>query len=197
MATCHAHGDGSWSIAFTAEGQEELRNCEAAATDSPQLDVDVRSEIKGGFLYHHGEMKNKPQACQRYVALNNDDVHREHQADTDGQHDVRTKLNSANANARGPDAKTMGNGSKSYAGRNGAPSVNDLSPTPWSHSQRGRPPLAPEQTQLATDLARDGLTKKEERLLFAQLRAIPWEQQEQILKQSKLLKSDSTKQERD
>ena len=181
LATCHAHGDGTWSIAFTTLGQEELRKHDVAAT-GVELGVNVRVEIREDGLYHHGEMKNKPSACLGHVSLNNDEVHRVHHASDDKKTESSV-----------PDPKATSGAALHETNTSSAPNQArvDYKATQRSYYHRGRSQLNEEQQNLAAELAKEGLTKKDERLIFQKLKTLPWEEQEQILRQSKVLKSKS------
>ncbi|KAK6087699.1 thioesterase superfamily protein [Seiridium cupressi] len=179
VATCHAHGDGTWSIAFTGLGQDELKKQGTDAINASQLDVNIRAEVKADGLYHHGEMKNKPLACRGYVSLNNDEVHQVHHAG-----DQIEVVDSS------PVQKIEGKTDPKAAdlARKAGP-VGARSATQWFRYQQDRERLSPRQLQLASDLAKEGLSKKEERSLFQSLKAMPWDEQEQVLKRSKALKT--------
>ncbi|KAF3019313.1 hypothetical protein E8E14_009251 [Neopestalotiopsis sp. 37M] len=179
LATCHAHGDGTWSIAFTTLGQEELRKHDVAATGA-ELGVNVRVEIREDGLYHHGEMKNKPLACLSQVSLNNDEVHRMHHASDDRETELSVPDPKATSGAAVHKTNTT---SEPYQTR------ADYKTTQRTYYHRGRSLLNEEQQNLAVELAKEGLTKKDERLIFQKLKALPWGEQEQILRQSKVIES--------
>ncbi|ETS84655.1 hypothetical protein PFICI_02680 [Pestalotiopsis fici W106-1] len=181
LATCHAHGDGTWSIAFTSLGQEELGKHNVAAV-GVELDVNVRVEIKEDGLYHHGEMKNKPSACRGHVSLNNDEAHRIHQASDEKE--TESTISGAKVIAVSSPSEKSGSYERNHTRA-------DIKARPTSHYYRGRPQLSEEQQHLASELANEGLTKKDERLIFQRLKTLPWEEQERILQHSKVLKSKS------
>ncbi|KAK9420745.1 hypothetical protein SUNI508_00836 [Seiridium unicorne] len=179
VATCHAHGDGTWSIAFTGLGQDELKKQGTDAVNASQLDANIRAEVKADGLYHHGEMKNKPLACRGYVSLNNDEVHRAHHPSDQTEVVDSSPIQKIEGKT---DAKAAGLARK-------AGPVDARSATQWFRYQQDRERLSPQQLQLASDLAKEGLSKKEERSLFQSLKAMPWDEQEQVLKRSKALKT--------
>jgi len=77
IATCHAHGDGTWNLLFTSTG----KNCLSKMTLSPvieaALEVTVLQRIdEAGRVFHYGEMINKPDVCRRPISENNDERHR-------------------------------------------------------------------------------------------------------------------------
>ncbi|KAI4592665.1 hypothetical protein KJ359_010567 [Pestalotiopsis sp. 9143b] len=181
LATCHAHGDGTWSIAFTGLGREELRKREASGGAADLVDVDVRVEVRDDILYHHGEMRNKPLACRGAVSMNSDEVHRVHH-DNDDQRGAEFKTQEPKAISGLDSNKKTDNPEHQKAGDN-------HNPPRRAYYNRGRIQLSDTQQLLASELAREGLTKKEERAIFQQLKAMPWEEQERILQQSKSLKS--------
>ncbi|KAH6652600.1 hypothetical protein BKA67DRAFT_646667, partial [Truncatella angustata] len=153
LATCHAHGDGTWSIAFTRLGKEELAKHASETINSKQLDVHVRAEVKDDGLYHYGEMKNKPLACRGHISLNSDEAHRMHHLDDQAQVEVIDTSTTIMTTVQTSKKSSNVGSQDATGGARGAP-------THWTHEQQIRNQLNTEQTQLATDLDRDGLTKK-------------------------------------
>lgn len=182
IATSHAHGDGTWSIAFTPLGEEELgkQHSSGSTIGDGQLGVVVRSEVVSGRLFHHGEMKCKPQACRGYISLNSDAVHRaRHPQSVDDGVEAEVTEETRDGDGRRPDGTSL-----ACQSTNRQPSAPIL-----AQYQRGRSRLTEEQEQLALGLATPHLSRKEERSLFQQLKEMSWEEQEQVLKHSNLLKS--------
>ncbi|KAI1866674.1 uncharacterized protein JN550_007527 [Neoarthrinium moseri] len=188
IATCHAHGDGTWSIAFTLLGEEELKKQQdlGSKTNEDQLEVLVNTERNGGQLIHHGEIKNKPQACRGHISLNNDEAHRTHKA----------RPQKGGYVPEGPPAVS----STGHRALEDHSSISDVAqPTSNSRAgghlayyQRSRDRLSLEQKHIASELAKDVLTRKEERDLFQRLKEMPREEQEQVMNLTKTFKSQKS-----
>ncbi|KAI1631117.1 hypothetical protein F4809DRAFT_193218 [Biscogniauxia mediterranea] len=210
IATCHAHGDGTWSIAFQKGGQAELRKRDPSASgsvdDRPERKVAVLESVdSAGLVIHHGEMIHKPRACRGVVAENNDEVHRAHRTSdyaagrstprqalvmpthrsihcgTEGQGGTALLPNTNRDHNTGSESKK---GTKSKMDR-----LPRAEPLPRLPNGRGANLLDAEEQDLAAELARADLRAKEQRVLFSRLKALPWGQQERILEQSKALKA--------
>jgi hypothetical protein len=181
IATSHAHGDGTWSVAFTALGVEELgkQKSSAAIVRDDELEVLVRTEVIAGRLFHHGEMKYKPQACRGDVSLNNDEVHRVHHDEPGASEDE---------DGTGQEVRGDGGGRPDIQKSAHQTANRPVSASVLTQYQHNRNLLHRDQEQLALSLAKPDLSRKEERALFQQLKAMPWEAQERILKHSNWLK---------
>jgi hypothetical protein len=143
----------------------------------------VRVEIREDGLYHHGEMKNKPSECLGHISLNNDEVHRIHHASDDRETELSVPGHpQATSGAALHETSTTSEPDQARV---------DYKATQRSYYHRGRSLLNDEQQNLAAELAKEGLTKKDERVIFQKLKALPWEEQEQLLRQSKVLKPES------
>ncbi|KAI0596161.1 hypothetical protein F4775DRAFT_565837 [Biscogniauxia sp. FL1348] len=212
IATCHAHGDGTWSIAFQKDGQAELRKRDASAPavgdhdDRPELNVAVVESVSSaGLVIHHGEMIHKPRACRGAVAENNDEVHRAHrasdyaadrcvpprQASVMPAHSMHRGAEAQGSTAFLPNANrdsTTG-GSKRKKSASEMERLPRAEPLPRLPSGGGAHLLDAEQQDLAAELARMDLRAREQRMLFSRLKALPWEQQERTLERSKALKT--------
>jgi hypothetical protein len=196
IATCHAHGDGTWNILFTEAGKTQLAKMDLSPTTEEALDVTVFQRIdEGGKLFHYGEMINKPDVCRRPITENNDERHRLKQAEP-GEVNKRTSTElfptriprTEEVTADGDD------NSRSRKPRNESAittSRSDVGNPRYSQYNRDYS-LTLGQQQLAGELAEGGLTGKEQRSLFQKLKSMPLEQQELILERSKLLKLQNT-----
>jgi hypothetical protein len=196
IATCHAHGDGTWNILFTDAGKDQLAKMDLSPTIDDALEVRVFQRIdEGGKLFHYGEMVNKPDVCRRPTTENNDVRHRLKQAELGGL-DKRplTELFPTRIPCTEEVTTDGDDNSRSRKPRNAsAITTSRLNVGNPRYSRYNRDDsLTPDQQQLAGELAEGGLTGKEQRSLFQKLKSMPLEQQELILERSKLLKSKNT-----
>ena len=77
IASCHAHGDGTWSILFTEDRKAQLAKANLSSSVKNALEVTVFQRVdENGNLFHYGEMINKPGVCRRPVPENNDEKHK-------------------------------------------------------------------------------------------------------------------------
>ncbi|KAI1494180.1 hypothetical protein F5X96DRAFT_666057 [Biscogniauxia mediterranea] len=186
IATCHAHSDGTWSIAFQKGGQAELRKRDPSALvsidDRPERKVAVLESVdSAGLVVHHGEMIHKPRACRGVVAENNDEVHRAHRTSDSTAAECSTPRQAlVMPTRRSIHRGTEGQGGTDYRGP---------SPCPGFPTEGVANLLDAKQQDLAAELARVDLRAKEQRVLFSRLKALPWRQQERILERSKALKA--------
>jgi hypothetical protein len=76
IATCHAHGDGTWNLLFSPAGKAELSKMKTSPATEAALEVAVFQRIdEGGRVFNYGEMLNKPEVCRQSVSENNDELH--------------------------------------------------------------------------------------------------------------------------
>ncbi|CAJ2502691.1 Uu.00g100850.m01.CDS01 [Anthostomella pinea] len=201
VATCHAHGDGTWKLFFSSHGHDELQKLGLSAPDEgrPEPKVTVKESVTScGHITHHGEMITKPRGCLATVAINNDEAHRL------SAQDSGTALRQPAANQK-PQAKMQRDPQIIPANTNHEPpnqssptrknpSVNHIlktpnkEPLPFARDAKTHL-LDTEQLQLASDLAKPDLKGKEQRALFQRLKSMPPDYQEQILERSKVIKS--------
>jgi hypothetical protein len=196
IGTCHAHGDGTWNLVFTPLGKKELEKADASSTPGgkPQLEVTVRSVDRSGCIYHYGEIINKPQACRGFVTLNNDEVHRMHQlngAIEGGDYSISASSSTNNIvqSTTKFEIKPAGvSNEATEAPANPPRSRNQFVPHYRSRDQQ----LSTEHEQIALELAREAITRKEERTVFGRLKDMQWEEQERILERFKAIKAERT-----
>jgi hypothetical protein len=193
IATCHAHGDGTWNILFTLASKAQLSKIKFSPTMDAKLEVTVLQRIDGrGRVFHYGEMINKPDVCRRPISENNDELHRLKQAELE-EMSMRGFTELFPRKIRPTEEVTTAND-----GNHGGPETQTSSTTPASRpdARKGRQSrysredglLTPEQEEIAAGLSKEGLTGKEQRSLFQKMKAMPLDQQELILQRSKVLK---------
>lgn len=194
IATCHAHGDGTWNLLFSPAGKTELSKKKTSPATEAALEVVVVQRIdEGGRVFHYGEMLNKPEVCRQSVSENNDELHRLKQ--TTLQDRSRSSLKPLFPRKMQPaEEVTTPNDENSGVLRSRVPSIMSTSRPDAGNprqSQYGRIDddiLTPEQEDIAAGLSKDGLKGKEQRSLFQKMKAMPLDQQELILDRSKVLK---------
>jgi hypothetical protein len=191
MASCHAHGDGTWNILFTGAGKAQLAKMDLSTALEDALEVTVFQRIdKDGRLFHYGEMINKPDACRRPAPENNDERHRLKQAEIEELNQrALTELFPRRTPRTEEVATDGGHNSKSGPRLTSAITTSrpDVGKPRYSRYNRDDS-LTLDHQQLAIELAKGGLTGKEQRSLFQKLKLLPLEQQELILERSKSLK---------
>ncbi len=192
IATCHAHGDGTWNLLFSLAGKAELSKMQISPATEAALEVVVFQRIdEGGRVFHYGEMLNKPEVCRKSVSENNDELHRLKQvalkessrSSFEPLFPRRMQLaevttpNDENSVGPGSQVNSAALASLPYARK------------PWQ-SPYGRADdiLTLEQEDIAAGLSKDGLKGKEQRSLLQKMKAMPLDQQELILDRSKVLK---------
>jgi hypothetical protein len=193
IATCHAHGDGTWNILFTLVGKAQLSKIKFSPTMNANLEVTVLQRIdERGRVLHYGEMINKPDVCRRPISENNDELHRLKQAELE-EMSMRgfTELFPRKIQPTGEVPTASG-------GDHGGPETQTSSNTPvsrsdvrkgWQSRYGGEDDLlTPEQDEIAAGLSKEELTGKEQRSLFQKMKGMPLDQQELILQRSKVLK---------
>jgi hypothetical protein len=192
IATCHAHCDGTWNVLFTARGKTELQTLGASSTvnEGRQLEVNVRSVEKFGQLFHYGEIIDKPQACRGYVSINEDDVHRMNQSDP-ATEIGNIPIPAGSSTANHPGANYLRGRTGDTMIHNKQPRSRKSAVVPPVEDYQVRTRLTDEQKQLASDLAKEAITRKEERDLFQKLKSLSWEEQEHVLKLSKAKKAET------
>jgi len=184
IASCHAHGDGTWSLLFSSGGRGLISNEQLTPEIEARLEVNVlQRKDRTGKLFQYGEMIKKPDVCRRPVSENNDEKHRLRQLEVEvlnsGQLTEvvsRKKEDIAADGSRGP-RQTAAGVLKNERPRNLRP--------------QGDGSLTFEQEDLARKLAAEGLAGKEQRSLFRLLKTMSLEEQELILEKSRVLKARS------
>ncbi len=59
IATCHAHGDGTWNLLFSLAGKAELAKMKISPATEAALEVTIFQRIdEGGRVFHYGELLN-------------------------------------------------------------------------------------------------------------------------------------------
>jgi len=195
IATCHAHGDGTWSLLFSTAGKAHLSKMNISSTIEDSLEATVLQRIDDeGRVFHYGEMIKKPEVCQRPISENNDERHRLKQAeikelDRKGFTQLFPRpIRSVEPATEG--SKTAEASEPQMASVTSAARIDTRKP--WMKQYgKGDDLLTPDQEQLAVDLSRENLTGKDQRALFREMKAMPLDQQQLIMERSKALKTAS------
>ena len=188
IATCHAHGDGTWNLLFSHAGKAHLSKMNISLAMEATLEVTVHQRIDDqGKVFHYGEMIKKPDVCRRPVSENNDERHRLKQAELEAID--KKGFTQLFPRTIPPTESSEENGQTSDPRMASTSAANQDASRPWMARYIKNDNLLPlDQEQLAVDLSKETLTGKEQRALFQKMRAMPSDQQQLILERSKLLK---------
>jgi len=162
-------------------------NITAAMEDALEVTVHQRIDSEGQ-VFHYGEMIKKPDACRRPVSENNDKRHRLKQAELE----IMDMTGFTQLFQRPiPPARSSEENDQTSEPQMASTSAGQADTRrPWmARYTKDDNLLTLDQEQIAADLARDGLTGKEQRVLFQKMKAMPLDQQQSILERSKVLKS--------
>ncbi|KAE9370873.1 hypothetical protein N431DRAFT_492879 [Stipitochalara longipes BDJ] len=193
IATCHAHGDGTWNLLFSPAGKAHLSKMGIFSAVEDALEVTVLQRIDDeGRVFHYGEMIKKPDVCRRPVSENNDERHRLKQLELKEMdrkgftqlfpRTIRLVEESIDEDAN-DEVFEARNASTISTGRKGSQHL-------WkSHYRKDGNILTPEQEQLAVDLSKENMSSKEQRCLFQRIKTMPSDQQQLTLERSKALKT--------